>query len=58
MPGMVVNVAVQVGDSVVKGQKLLMLEGFVPKTIHDVAVSLSPLCEKCLKKWAQELRSH
>ena len=28
------------------------------KMIHDVAVSLGPLCEKCLKTWAKELRSN
>ncbi|MDA1017219.1 MAG: pyruvate carboxylase, partial [Planctomycetota bacterium] len=33
MPGMVVNVAVQVGDKVVKGQKLLMLEAMKMQTI-------------------------
>ena len=33
MPGMVVNVAVQRGDSVVKGQKLLMLEAMKMQTI-------------------------
>ena len=33
MPGMVVNVAVQSGDSVAKGQKLLMLEAMKMQTI-------------------------
>lgn len=33
MPGMVVNIAVQPGDSVVKGQKLLMLEAMKMQTI-------------------------
>ena len=33
MPGMVVNVAVQIGDSVVKGQKLLMLEAMKMQTL-------------------------
>ena len=33
MPGMVVNIAVQAGDSVVKGQKLLMLEAMKMQTI-------------------------
>ncbi len=33
MPGMVVNVAVRKGDSVVKGQKLLMLEAMKMQTI-------------------------
>ncbi|REJ91701.1 MAG: pyruvate carboxylase [Planctomycetota bacterium] len=32
MPGMVVNIAVQAGDSVVKGQKLLMLEAMKMQT--------------------------
>ncbi|MCA9419131.1 MAG: biotin/lipoyl-binding protein, partial [Candidatus Omnitrophica bacterium] len=33
MPGMVVNIAVQSGDSVAKGQKLLMLEAMKMQTI-------------------------
>lgn len=33
MPGMVVNVAVQSGNAVVKGQKLLMLEAMKMQTI-------------------------
>jgi len=33
MPGMVVNVAVQPGDKVVKGQKLLMLEAMKMQTL-------------------------
>ena len=33
MPGMVVNVAVQVGDSVAKGQKVLMLEAMKMQTV-------------------------
>ena len=39
-------------------EKLLHFHGFTPKMIHDVAVSLGPMCEKCLKAWAKELRSH
>ena len=39
MPGMVVNIAVQPGDAVAKGQKLLMLEAMKMQTIvaaeHD-----------------------
>jgi hypothetical protein len=38
-------------------EKLLRLHGFAPKMIHDVAVSLGPLCEKCLRTWAKELRT-
>ena len=33
MPGMVVNIAVQPGDAVAKGQKLLMLEAMKMQTI-------------------------
>ena len=33
MPGMVAHVAVQTGDSVVKGQKLLMLEAMKMQTV-------------------------
>jgi hypothetical protein len=36
----------------------LRFHGFVPKTIHDVATSLGPMCEKCLKDWAKELSSN
>jgi hypothetical protein len=39
-------------------EKLLMFEGFAPQTIHDVAISLSPMCDKCLNDWAKELRSN
>jgi hypothetical protein len=39
-------------------KKLLRLEGFVPETIHDVAVSLGPMCDKCLKAWAKDLNPH
>jgi hypothetical protein len=38
-------------------EKLLRFHGFAQKMIHDVAVSLGPMCEKCLKDWAKELRS-
>ena len=30
-------------------EKLLRFHDFAPKMIHDVAVSLGPMCEKCLK---------
>ena len=39
-------------------ERLLRFHGFVPKTIHDVATSLGPMCEKCLKDWAKELSSN
>ncbi len=39
-------------------EKLLKFHGFVPKMIHDVAVSLGPMCDKCLKAWAKDLRSN
>ena len=39
-------------------ERLLKFHGFVPKTIHDVATSLGPMCEKCLKDWAKELSSN
>lgn len=39
-------------------EKLLRLHEFAPKMIHDVAVSLGPMCEKCLKDWAKDLRSN
>jgi hypothetical protein len=39
-------------------ENLLRFHGFAPKMIHDVAVSLGPMCEKCLKDWAAELRSN
>ena len=39
-------------------EKLLRLKGFTPKMIHDVAVTLGPMCEKCLKAWAKDLRSN
>jgi hypothetical protein len=38
-------------------EKLLESEGFVAKTIHDVAASLGPMCDTCLKAWAKELSS-
>ena len=39
-------------------EKLLRHNGFAPKMIHDVALSLGPMCEKCLKAWAKDLRSN
>ena len=39
-------------------EKLLQFHGFMPKTIPDVATSLGPMCERCLKAWAKELTSH
>ena len=39
-------------------EKLLRLHDFAPKMIHDVAVSLGPMCEKCLKAWAKDLNSN
>ena len=44
-------------QSIPNVEKLLGLNGFSAKMIHDVAVSLGPMCEKCLKTWAKELRS-
>ena len=38
-------------------EELLRFHGFVPKMIHDVAVSLGPMCKKCLKAWAKDLDS-
>ena len=38
-------------------EKLLNFHGFAPKMIHDVAVSLGPMCDKCLKTWSKELLS-
>jgi len=38
-------------------EKLLKFHGFTPKTIPDVALSLGPMCEKCLKAWSKELTS-
>jgi hypothetical protein len=45
-------------QSVPNIEKLLQFHGFAPKMIHDVAVSLGPMCEKCLKTWAKDLRSN
>jgi hypothetical protein len=39
-------------------EKLMKFHGFAPKTIPDVAQSLGPLCEKCLKAWTKELGSN
>jgi len=53
---------VMIGDAAIQSshnlEKLLKSHGFVAKTIPDVATSLGPMCEKCLKHWAKELRSH
>jgi hypothetical protein len=45
-------------QSILNIEKLLRVHGFVPKMIHDVAVSLGPMCEKCLKSWAKDLSSN
>jgi hypothetical protein len=39
-------------------EKLLRFHEFAPKMIHDVAVSLGPMCDKCLKAWAKDLSSN
>jgi hypothetical protein len=39
-------------------EKLLKRQGFMPNTIHDVAASLGPMCEKCLKAWEKDLCSN
>jgi hypothetical protein len=39
-------------------EKLLRFHGFAPTMIHDVAVSLGPMCEQCLKDWAKDLNSN
>ena len=36
-------------------EKLMEFHGFTPKTIPDVALSMGPMCEQCLKNWSQEL---
>jgi hypothetical protein len=41
-----------------KLEKLLKFQGFVPQTVHDVATSLGPMCDKCLKTWTKELNSN
>jgi hypothetical protein len=37
--------------------RLLRHHGFVPQTIDAVAVSVGPMCDKCIKAWAKELDS-
>jgi hypothetical protein len=39
-------------------ERLLKFQGFAPQTVHDVAASLGPMCDKCLKAWAKELNSN
>jgi len=39
-------------------EKLLKVHGFTPKMIPDVALSLGPMCEKCLKAWSTKLTSN
>jgi hypothetical protein len=39
-------------------EKLLRFHGFAPQMIVSVAVSLGPMCEKCLRVWAKDLRSN
>jgi hypothetical protein len=39
-------------------EKLLAVQGFVHKTIPDVAQSLGPMCERCLTAWSKELGSN
>ena len=36
-------------------ERLLRYHGFVPKMVENVATSLGPMCEKCIKDWAKEL---
>jgi hypothetical protein len=54
--------ALMVGEAASKSvhrlETLLKFQGFVPATIHDVAVSLGPMCDKCLKAWGKELSSN
>jgi hypothetical protein len=39
-------------------ERLLKSQGFAHKTIHDVAASLGPMCDKCLKAWTKDLNSN
>ena len=39
-------------------ERLLKFHGFVPAMVEQVAVTLGPMCDKCLKAWAKELRSN
>ena len=54
--------AVMIGETATQSfpnlERLLRLHRFVPSMIHDVAVSLGPMCEKCLKAWTKELGSN
>lgn len=36
-------------------ERLMKLHGFTPETIPDVALTLGPMCGKCLKAWSNEL---
>ena len=36
-------------------ERLLRYHGFVPKMVENVASTLGPMCESCLKVWAKEL---
>ncbi len=38
-------------------ERLLKHHGFVPQTVEAVALSLGPMCQKCIKAWAEELDS-
>jgi len=38
-------------------ERLLRYHGFVPQTVEAVALSLGPMCDKCIKAWAKELGS-
>jgi hypothetical protein len=44
--------------SIPRLERLLKRHGVVPRMIESVAVSLGPMCEKCLKDWAKELSSN
>ncbi len=45
-------------SSIPRLERLLKRHGVVPRMIESVAVSLGPMCEKCLKDWAKELSSN
>jgi hypothetical protein len=36
-------------------EKLLKFHGFTPRTIPEVALSMGPMCARCMEKWSQEL---
>lgn len=38
-------------------ERLLRHHGFVPQMVENVAVSLGPMCDKCIKDWAKKLGS-